>query len=179
MFEDVDEMFRDMEELMREEFQKATKKAPRDLIRERTLPDGTKVKEWGPFVYGYSVTMGPDGKPRIREFGNFRPETRRGRPQVHIREQREPLVDIFDTEGTVKVIAELPGVEKQDIKLNATAENLTISVDTPERKYRKEIELPSKVDPKQAQSTYRNGVLEVVLKQQEAETKKGEELSIK
>lgn len=29
-------------------------------------------EEMGPFVYGYSMTIGPDGKPKVREFGNIR-----------------------------------------------------------------------------------------------------------
>ena len=178
-FEDIDEMFKDMDEMMREEFRKASERAPKDLVRERTLPDGTKVKEWGPFVYGYSIKMGPEGRPKVREFGNIKPGTRMGRPQVNIREQREPLVDVFETDGEVKVIAELPGVEKKDIKLHATEENLTISVDIPERKYYKEVELPSNVDPKQADSAYKNGVLEVTLKQRKEEKKKGEEIPIR
>ena len=178
-FEDIDEMFKDMDEMMREEFRKASERAPKDLVRERTLPDGTKVKEWGPFVYGYSIKMGPEGRPKVREFGNIKPGTRMGRPQVNIREQREPLVDVLETDGEVKVIAELPGVEKKDIKLHATEENLTISVDTPEKKYYKEVELPSNVDPKQADSAYKNGVLEVTLKQRKEEKKKGEEIPIR
>jgi HSP20 family protein len=31
---------------------------------------GVKVREIGPLVYGYSATIGPDGKPNVREFGN-------------------------------------------------------------------------------------------------------------
>jgi len=178
-FEDIDEMFKDMDEMMREEFRKASERAPKDLIRERTLPDGTKVKEWGPFVYGYSIKMGPEGRPKVREFGNIKPGTRMGRPQVNIREQREPLVDVLETDGEVKVIAELPGVEKKDIKLHATEENLTISVDTLKRKYYKEVQLPTNVDPKQADSAYKNGVLEVTLKQRKEEKKKGEEIPIR
>ena len=178
-FRYIDEFFSDMEEMMEKEFGELSKRAPRELIRERTLPDGTKVKQWGPFVYGYSVTVGPDGKPQIREFGNIKPETRLGRPQVSIREQREPLIDVMETDGEVRVIAELPGVEKEDIKLHGTENTLTISVDTLGRKYYKEVELPSDVDPKQADSTYKNGVLEVILKQRKEEEKKGQQIPIK
>jgi HSP20 family protein len=179
MFRDINEIFEDMEEMMREEFRKASEKAPKDLIRERTLPSGAKVKEWGPFVYGYSVTVGPEGSPQIREFGNIKPGTRMGRPRVNIREQREPLIDVFETEGEIKVIAELPGVEKNDIKLQATDENLTISVNTPKRKYHKDVKLPASIDPKQADSEYKNGVLEVTLKKREPEKKQGEQIPIK
>jgi len=174
IFGDIDEVFREMEEMMQRQFEEFSRRTPKDLVRERTLPDGTKVREWGPFVYGYSVTIGPDGKPQIREFGNVKPESRFGRPQIDIKEQREPLVDIMETDGEVKVVAELPGVEKKDIKLHATETTMTISVDTPQRKYYKEIELPAKVDNKNPKASYKNGVLEVTFKKKKERKFKGE-----
>ena len=177
-FGDIDEIFREMEEMMEREFGELSKRAPRDLVRERTLPDGSKVKQWGPFVYGYSVTVGPDRKPQVREFGNIKPETRMGRPRVNIREQREPLVDVLETDGEVKIIAELPGVEKKDVTLHGTKNTLTISVDTPQLKYYKEVETPAKIDPKQAKSSYKNGVLEVTVPKKKEEKPKGETIEI-
>jgi len=178
-FEDIDEMFREMERMFEREFEELSKRVPKDLVRERVLPDGTRVHEWGPFVYGYSITIGPDGKPEIREFGNIKPGVGRpGRPSISIREEREPLVDVINTNNEIKVIAEMPGVEKEDIKLHGTETTLTISVDTPQRKYYKEVELPEKVDPKQAKSTYKNGVLEVTLPKKKVETPKGEPIKI-
>jgi HSP20 family protein len=176
--EDHDDVFKQIEEMMEKEFEEMTKKVPRDLIRERTLPDGSKVNELGPFVYGYSVTIGPDGKPQIREFGNVKPEAKFGKPQLNIKEEREPLIDIIPSNGEIRVIAELPGVDKKDIKLHGTEKTLTISVDIPQRKYYKEVELPSTVDPKKAQSSYKNGVLEVTLKKKEEEKPKGEPIKI-
>ena len=164
IFDSIDEMFREMEEMIRRGFEDLSKDMPKNLVRERTLPDGSKIREWGPFVYGYSVTIGPDGKPQIREFGNVKPEGAFGRPKVNIREEREPLVDVMETDGEIKVIAELPGVEKEDIKLYGTENTLTISVDTAERKYYKKVELPSRVDTKKTKASYKNGVLEVTLK---------------
>jgi len=174
-FEDIDEVFREMEK----EFSDMLKKAPRDYVRERVLPDGSKVQEWGPFVYGYSIKIGPDGKPEIREFGNIRPEAGRGigKPRIDIKEEREPLVDVITTDGEVKVLAELPGVEKNDIKLHGMEKTLVISVDTPQRKYYKEVELPAKVAPQKAKSSYKNGVLEVTLPKSE-EKPKGEPIKV-
>lgn len=163
MFGDMDQVFREMEEMMQRQFKEFSEKAPRELTRERTLPDGSKVREWGPFVYGYSVTIGPDGKPEVREFGNVKSERRLGMPKIDIKEKREPLVDIMQTNNEVKVVAELPGVEKKDIKLHGTETTLTISVDTAERKYHKEVELPAKVETKETKASYKNGVLEVTL----------------
>ena len=46
-----------------------------------------------------------------------------------------PSVDIFETEKEVRVVAELPGVDKKDIKLHGTEDSLTISVSIPQYKY--------------------------------------------
>ena len=175
---DIDETFKEMEEMMAKEFEELSKRAPEDLLRERTLPDGTKMKSWGPFVYGYSVTVGPDGKPKVREFGNFKAETRMGKPYMDVKEKREPLADVINTDGEVRVIVELPGVEKKDIKLSGTENKLTISVDTPERKYFKEVELPVKVDSKKAASKYNNGVLDITVPKKKEEKPKGETITI-
>jgi len=167
-FEDMDKMFREIEKMMEEEFKTFTSRVPKDYVRERKLPDGTTVREWGPFVYGYSVKIGPDGKPEIHEFGNVKP-SRLG-PQV--KEEREPLVDVIETDGEIHIVAELPGVEKNDIKLHGTEDSLTISVDTPQRKYYKEITLPAKVKVKEAKTQYKNGVLEITLPKIKEEKKK-------
>ena len=184
LFGDMDETIRDIEEMMEKEFKEFTTRLPKDFVRERKLPDGSKVKEWGPFVYGYSMTIGPDGKPQIREFGNVKPSLKPEpfglkRPSLDIKEEREPLVDVMTTNNEVKVIAELPGVEKNDVKLHGTEKTLTISVDTPERKYYKEVELPVSVNPKTAKSAYKNGVLEVTLTKTKEEKKpRGEPIKI-
>jgi len=162
-FPDIERMMEDMEREMAEEFKGMEDRIPREMIRERRLPNGTVRREYGPFVYGYSVKIGPDGKPLIREFGNIKPGPGAGRKPLNLQEQREPLVDIVEDEDTVKVVAELPGVERDDIKLYLTEKTLTISVDAPQSKYHKELDLPVEVDENSARSTYRNGVLETVM----------------
>jgi HSP20 family protein len=174
-FEDIDRIFREMEKMMEEEFKEFTQRVPKDYVRERRLPNGSTIRELGPFVYGYSMKIGPDGKPEIREFGNVKPS--RFGPKV--KEEREPLVDVVETDGEVHVVAELPGVEKDEIKLHGTEDTLTISVDTPQRKYHKEITLPAKVNVKEAKTQYKNGVLEVKLPKIKEEKKpKGEPIKI-
>ncbi|MCW3994548.1 MAG: Hsp20/alpha crystallin family protein [Candidatus Bathyarchaeota archaeon] len=174
-FGDIDAMFREMERMMDEEMKNFTERIPKEYVKERKLPDGSTVKELGPFVYGYSMKIGPDGKPEIQEFGNLK-KGLRGPPQV--KEEREPLIDIVETNGVVRVVAELPGVEKTDIKLHGTEDSLEISVDTPQYKYYKEVQLPVKVSVREATSTYKNGVLEVVLPKAEPSNPKGEPINI-
>ena len=68
MFGGFDRMKKEMEREFEESFKDLETKAPKDLIREYETPEGGKVREIGPFVYGYSMTIGPDGKPRVKEF---------------------------------------------------------------------------------------------------------------
>jgi HSP20 family protein len=173
LFDDVDKMFSEMEKMMKEELKAFTTKVPKEYVKERKLPDGSTVRELGPFVYGYSMKIGPDGKPEIREFGNVK----QGRLGPLVKEEREPLVDVMETNDAVHVIAELPGVEKTDIKLHATEDALTILVDTAQQKYYKEVRLPSKVNVKTATTSYKNGVLEIILKKVNGKPK-GEPISI-
>ena len=182
-FGDIENMMREMEEMMEREFDEFKTRIPEDLKRERKLPDGSIIPEWGPFVYGYSMTIGPDGKPKIREFGNIKPSSdpescRVDQPCLDVKQEREPLVDIVDTDGEIKIIVELPGVEKESIKLSGTENRLTISVDDPERKYYKEIDIPTKVDPKKAKTSYKNGVLETTLPKIEEKKRGGEEIKV-
>ncbi len=160
-FPDIDEMMREMERAFSDQFKDLEKELPKSLVRESKTPDGGVKKEIGPIVYGYSVTIGPDGKPVVREFGNVR--SGEGRPWKAIQDKREPLVDVVSSDREVRVIAEMPGVSKEDINVTVNENSVTISVDREDRGYYKELELPAIVDPKGARSTYNNGILEVTI----------------
>ncbi len=178
LFEDVDDMMREMERAMEEAFREMGGKMPRSLVREKKLPDGSTVRQMGPFVYGYSVTIGPDGKPQIREFGNMKPALGRKEQPLDLKEEREPLVDVLDQGDNVRVVAELPGIPKDSLKVHATANTLTISAEHGERRYSREIELPEEVDPKTAKSTYNNGILEVVLVKRKKDKAEGVQIKV-
>jgi HSP20 family protein len=116
------------------------------------LPRGAKG------VYGLSIrTLA--GKPVIESFGNIR-ETAKG-PVVE--EVREPIVDVFDEEDHILVIAELPGVSEDKIKIEIAGDILNLTASDTNQKYAKEILLPSKVKPASLRTTYKNGILEIKL----------------
>ena len=117
------------------------------------------------FVHGFSLNIGPDGKPKIQEFGNRPHKTPTGHPTIS--EEREPLTDIIEGDNDVAVTVEMPGVEKSDIDLNVTKDAIDISVDTTKRKYHKKLDLPCDVLPKTTKATYKNGILDVVIKRKE------------
>jgi HSP20 family protein len=96
-----------------------------------------------------------------------------------VQEEREPLVDVVERNGEIQVVAELPGVEKKEIKLSGTEDTLTIVVDNPQRKYFKEVSLPGKVRVREARSQYKNGVLEITLpKARDEKPPRGEPINI-
>ncbi|MEM4228800.1 MAG: archaeal heat shock protein Hsp20 [Thermoproteota archaeon] len=163
--EDFFDLFKGLEE-----------KFPKELVREEKLPDGSVRREYGPFIYGYSVRIGPDGKPIVREFGNVKRKVSPVKP-LEVKEAAEPLIDVITEEDKIKVIAEVPGVDKQDIKLNVDGKTLSIRAESEKRKYSKDVELPEEVDPKTAKASYKNGILEVTLNRIRKE-KKGEEIPV-
>jgi HSP20 family protein len=167
----TEDFFGDVDRMMEDMFREMQESLPEKLVREEKLPDGRIVRRMGPLVYGYSMSMGPDGKPVIREFGNvkasrptaFGPQ----RLRLDAKDEWEPLVDLIEEKDAVKVVAEFPGIEKEDIDLNASENSLTISVNAKARRYYKEVELPFTVDPDSVKASYRNGVLEVNLTKRE------------
>lgn len=160
-FKDLEDFEKEFEGIFEEMFRDLERYAPKELIRERKLPSGDMSKKFGPFVYGYSVTIGPDGKPEIREFGNVKPSPK-GRLPLEFADKREPLVDVIDEPDIIRVVAEIPGVEKTDIHLEATGKTLTISNESP-KKYLKELQFNTEIRPDSAKASYKNGILEVKL----------------
>ncbi len=188
IFREFEDMQEDMERMFRQ-FSDIQSNAPKELVREYQTPDGGKVREVGPIVYGYSMTIGPDGKPKVREFGNVKSHGGGGgggktttidgsRTNTQISAEREPLVDVNSTDAEVKVILEMPGIRKEGIKINAYDGAVEVIANDPQRRYHKTIELPQDADIETAKSTYNNGVLEITFNKKKSTKPKGKEIKI-
>ena len=160
-FPDVDEMMKEMEKMMQAAFRNFEQQVPKSLVRERKMEDGSTVREMGPIVYGYSVKIGPDGKPVVRKFGNIDAFPNILGGGMAVKGEREPVVDVIKGEGEIRIVAEVPGVAKEDLKVTADENAVTIESLTGEQRYHKRIDLPESVDQKTAKSTYKNGILEI------------------
>lgn len=121
----------------------------------------------GPYYYGFSVTIGPDGVPKVREWGNIKPGTVRPR----VSDTVEPFVDVIEEEENLRIIVDMPGVEKEDIQLESAETEITVSAERGDRKYFKVIKLPARVKPDSAKAQYKNGVLTIVLEKLEKDKK--------
>lgn len=171
IFDIFDELFRELNEEL-EEFMD-------EVWRSRPFlgPEEFSNVYRKPIVYGFRIEIGPDGVPRVYEFGNVK-RTPRGR--VAVVEEREPLVDIYEEEDRIKVVAELPGVDENKIKVRALDEkHVVIEASNHDRKYRKELELPVEVDTDSADAVYKNGVLEITFRKKKVEEKKGKEIKVR
>lgn len=108
-------------------------------------------------VFGFSIKTAVGGEPIVEPFGNVK-KTSKG---PTIEEEREPITDVFDEKEDIRVYAEMPGINEEDIKLELKGDILNISAQTGDRKYHKEVLLPAKVKSETLTSSYKNGILEI------------------
>jgi HSP20 family protein len=111
-------------------------------------------------VYGFTINTAGGGTPKVETFGNIK-KTAEG-PKVD--EEREPITDIFNEKKEIVVIAEMPGIEENDLKINLKGDILEISAAGKNRKYRKELLLPLKAKSQNLNHKFTNGILEIRIK---------------
>ena len=102
-------------------------------------------------------------------------------------------VDLSDTDGELVLKADLPGFEKDDLRVRVTEDSVEIVAERKREKkeitktmYRRErvmgnlkrfLALPVKIDPESVDAEFKNGVL--TLRMKKKEVKKGKEIKIK
>lgn len=173
----MDRVMRDMERRIRR-FERRLG----DTFSSIPLPEfeegepGREGQAWGPYVHGFSLKVGPDGIPKIRTFGNV-PRLRTHKKE---RDIRAPYVDVMvrEAHNIVTILAEMPGVEKEDVELTASERSLDIKAERGDRKYATRVSLPVAVDETSAKAKYNNGVLEVTLKLKERRKPSGKRVQI-
>ena len=151
IFEELDKEFSEAEQMLGRLF--------------RTAREPNSAFDTFPYYYGYQLTVGPDGKPRIREFGNAKPATRGLMQQSST---REPLVDTaFDEkDNTLTITAEV-------------AEGLvTIHAEKGDKKYHTEIPVYDEIDSDSAKASYTNGILELKLRSKRSPKPKPKEIKV-
>lgn len=141
---------------------------------EDILDDFKEGSASGPYYYGYTMTVGPDGKPVVKEYGNVKPGL------LQTSDTREPVVDtiVDEKEKVVKLIAEMPGVEKTDVKIVVDNKTVDLSAEHDEKKYHAKVPLKHKVDENSAKASYKNGILQIVFKLIEDEKPKGKTVEV-
>lgn len=163
-FGDFDDVFERIQEEMEENFRRAFEDFDEQKLEKLSKDPNAKV-------YGFSLRVGPDGKPQVHEFGNMKPipelgaqaPAKKGKKE-QLQDVREPLVDVINHPETVIVIVELPGVSEKHLHTSVKDGVLTIKVTDAQRKYFKKLELPKGIVESSLKSKLNNGILEVVFK---------------
>jgi HSP20 family protein len=104
-----------------------------------------------------------------------------------------PAVDVYHDKDQFTVVAELPGLKKEEIEISLEGDTLTISGQrTAEQRqsdqsfrrerffgrFQRSLTLPSVVDAEKVKATYKDGILEVVLPKAEESKPKQIEVSL-
>lgn len=137
--EDFKDMRKKIDKMLRSFFQKSS-------------PESKK-----PFVYGFSVRVGKDGVPKIREFGTMKPTVEGQDPS-----EREPVYDVIEAADEIYITVDLPGTTPEKIRLRASEKVLTVEAEG-FRRYWKVVDLPDRVEASSLGWTFNNGVLDVKL----------------
>ena len=139
MLDELDRYFEEMEK----DFQNSVR---------RVLGEGRQRS--GPFVGGFAMQVGPEG-PSIQFFGDN---------PLHSDGFRSPLTEqvVDEKGGALRVVVDLPGVDKENIVISATERSATVKAEQGTRRYKSEMELKAEVDPDSGRAEYKNGVLEIL-----------------
>jgi HSP20 family protein len=112
-------------------------------------------------VYGFTVKvgLGDQGGVKVEPFGTIHRETATDHsPVVEI---REPMVDVFEEDDHVMIVAEMPGIGVKDLRLELKDDILTLTAEKGDKKYSKEILLPSSLSREKMTIACNNGVVEI------------------
>ena len=130
-----------------EEFEKDVQNFARESISAAHL-------NTNPYVAGISFRLGPEGRPNVQLFGDS---------PLHRDGSRSPMTEqlLDEKDNQLRLVLEMPGVEKEDIKVQATDDSAVVSAERDSRKYKAEIGLRAQVQPESGRAEYKNGVLEI------------------
>ena len=111
-------------------------------------------------VYGFSIKVGlGDEGVKVEPFGNIRKDKESGQPIVQ--EIIEPVVDIFEEGDHTLIVAEMPGIGAEDVRLDIKDDVLTIYAERKNKKYQKEVLLSTSYPKEKMIVSCNNGILEI------------------
>jgi HSP20 family protein len=164
LFEEMDREFAEAEHMLNGMFR----------IVPDIVPSGINSEDF-PYYYGYQITIGPNGRPKINEFGNVKLGSK---GFVEQNDVREPLVDnvLNKKQNTLTITAEMPGVDKENV--NVTGQHVTLHAEKGDKKYHADIPIDINLDESTTKAVFLNGILELKIKLKENSRPKGKAIKV-
>jgi HSP20 family molecular chaperone IbpA len=103
-------------------------------------------------------------RPSASKWNARRPMMKFPASQLSFRQEKQPLVDIFEEEDWIMILAELPGMEEKDVHIEAAENAVTITAENTIKKYSETIRLPTAVAEGSVKFIYRNNILQARLR---------------
>ena len=119
---------------------------------ERMFKEIDKIEPGKPVVKGFSLTIGPDGKPVFREIG--------GPPSVRP-EKRKPEAEIIDEGDRYLIVIDLPGVDEKTIAVDIVDGKLIVKAAGKNKRFIEAFALPKDASNQVISYKYNNGILSV------------------
>ncbi|MDF9407593.1 MAG: hypothetical protein A4E52_01883 [Pelotomaculum sp. PtaB.Bin013] len=114
--------------------------------------------------YGFTLRTGLPGRRRPAP-GDVAPSEVEWQPPL---KKREPVIDVFDEGGFIRVVAELSIASDDEVALDIKENVLNMTVETRDVSFSKCIAMPKKVNPGTMRKYIRNGILEVLVDVQDS-----------
>jgi HSP20 family protein len=112
-------------------------------------------------MYGFNVRVGLGSEePKVEPFGNIKID-RSAREGVVVAPVREPAVDVMEEADHVLIVAEMPGVGTEDVRLEVHDDVVTLTAEAGDKKYRKEVLLPKACPRAKMTLTCNNGIVRI------------------
>jgi HSP20 family molecular chaperone IbpA len=108
----------------------------------------------------------------IPHHSSFRPSKRYEKRKF---EDPKPLIDIFQENNYITIVAEIVGFNKETLKINVNEQKLTLSAKSKDRRYYKSLNLPTVVVPNGMHTKFKNGVLEIKIRKAETLDKEADQ----
>jgi len=166
LFEEMDREFAEAEHMLNDMFR----------IVPDIVPSGINSGGF-PYYYGYQITIGTDGRPKINELGNVKLGSKGLVEQNGV---REPLVDkvLNKKQNMLTITAEMPGVDKENINVNVTGHHITLHAEKGGKKYHADIPTDINLDESTTRAVFLNGILELKIKLKENSRPKGKAIKV-
>ena len=78
--------------------------------------------------------------------------------------EKQPLIDVFEEDDYVVVLAELPGMDEKDVNIEADENTLTITAKNALKTYLETVKLPTPIVSGVVKFIYKNNILQATLK---------------